>query len=122
MPTHILTLILASFLLTSSAFAATNCGDVAEELKAMQKAEQSITESLISNHETFASLLQDYSNTLSTSASAGQVVTKEAVSNMSESAKAFKTRGENAEKLTRRLNQASDEVIAKAIECLKSKK
>jgi hypothetical protein len=52
----------------------------------------------------------------------GQAVTKEAVTNMNESAKAFRVRGQNAQKLNQKLGQASDQVIAKAIECLKSKK
>lgn len=99
-----------------------NCADVIDDLKAMQKANQSISGSLISNHESFASILEEYSDTLHTSATLGQPVTKEAVTNMNESAKAFRLRGQNAQKLNTKLNQASDQVIAKAIECIKSKK
>lgn len=123
--TRFLTLNFTLFALASASMAATptsSCAEVAQELRAMQKAERSITESLIANHQTFASTLQDYSSTLGVSAAAGQPVTKEAVKNMSESAKAFRARGENAEKLSQRLDQASDEVIAKAIECIKAKK
>lgn len=104
------------------AFAGTNCAEVISDLKAMQKANQSISSSLISNHESFASILEEYSDTLHTSATLGQPVTKEAVTNMNESAKAFRLRGQNAQKLNNKLNQASDQVIAKAIECIKSKK
>lgn len=104
------------------AFAGTTCADVVEDLKAMQRANESISTSLISNHESFATILEEYADTLNTSASLGQPVTKEAVHNMNESAKAFRVRGQNAQKLNSKLNQASDQVIAKAIECLKSKK
>jgi hypothetical protein len=104
------------------AFASADCAEAAADLKAMQNARATITQSLIDNHETFASILEDYSGTLNTSAAMGQSVTKEAVTNMNESAKAFRVRGQNAQKLNQKLNQASDQVIAKAIECLKSKK
>lgn len=107
---------------TSMALASANCTDVVNDLKAMQKANQSISGSLIGNHESFASILEEYAATLNTSASLGQPVTKEAVNNMNDSAKAFRIRGQNAQKLNNKLNQASDQVIAKAIECLKSKK
>jgi hypothetical protein len=108
--------------LTSTVMASGNCASVAEDLKAMQKANQSISTSLIGNHESFASILEEYSNTLGTSANLGQPVTKEAVTNMNESAKAFRVRGQNAQKLNLKLNQASDQVIAKAIECFKLRK
>lgn len=121
-----MTKVLGSLILVTgwitSAQAASNCAGVAEDLKAMQKAQQSISESLIDNHSSFASILEGYSDTLSTSATLGQPVTKEAVTNMNESAKAFRLRGQNAQKLNIKLNQASDQVIAKAIECLKSRR
>jgi hypothetical protein len=108
--------------MTSPALASGGCADVIDDLKAMQKANQSISTSLIGNHESFASILEEYSDTLNTSANLGQPVAKEAVTNMNESAKAFRLRGQNAQKLNVKLNQASDQVIAKAIECLKSRK
>ncbi|HEY8272586.1 MAG TPA: hypothetical protein VIG33_16960 [Pseudobdellovibrionaceae bacterium] len=106
----------------SLGLASANCVSVIDDLKAMQKAHQSISASLIGNHESFASILEDYSNTLSASANLHQPVTKEAVTNMNESAKAFRVRGQNAQKLNVKLNTASDQVIAKAIECLKFRK
>lgn len=117
-----ITLITGMMMTLNVAQAASNCADVVDDLKAMQKANQSISGSLISNHESFATILEEYSDTLHTSATLGQPVTKEAVTNMNESAKAFRIRGQNAQKLNSKLNQASDQVIAKAIECLKSKK
>ena len=109
-------------LMSSASYASSDCDEVRDDLKAMQKARASITQSLISNHDTFATLLEDYSGVLNTSAAMGQPVTKEAVINMNDSAKAFRLRGQNAQKLNDKLNQASDQVIAKAIECLKAKK
>lgn len=108
--------------MVQAAFAVSDCEDVANDLKSMQNARATITQSLIGNHETFAATLEDYSGALNTSAAMGQPVTKEAVTNMNESAKAFRVRGQNAQKLNQKLNQASDQVIAKAIECLKAKK
>lgn len=115
-------LVLAGVWSSISMAASSDCATVAEDLKAMQKAQQSISSSLISNHETFASVLEENSDVLKTSATLGQPVTKESVNNMNESAKAFRLRGQNAQKLNVKLNQASDQVIAKAIECLKSRR
>lgn len=109
-------------LLATSAMASGNCAGVSADLKAMQKANQSISTSLINNHESFASILEEYSTTLNASANLHQAVTKEAVTNMNESAKAFRVRGQNAEKLNLKLKEASEQVIAKAIECLKNRK
>ncbi len=109
-------------IITSSAMASGNCASVANDLRAMQRANQNISSSLIGNHESFATILEGYSDTLSTSASLGRPVTKEAVLNMNEGARAFRVRGQNAMKLNFKLNQASDQVIAKAIECLKLRK
>lgn len=106
--------------LIQPAFAASDCAGVISDLKAMQEAQATIKQSLVENHETFASVLEEYSETLNKSASQGQVVTQDAVKNMNESARAFRTRGQNARKLNQKLNQASDRVIAKAIECLKA--
>lgn len=94
------------------------CREVVEDLKAMQKAQQSISESLISNHDTFADLLEDYSSALSLSAGMGKPVTKEAVTKMGESAKSFRERGHNASKLNKKLTTASNDVIARAVACL----
>jgi len=113
---------IAGVMITANvARAGSQCAEAIEDLKAMQKANQSISSSLISNHESFASVLGEYAMTLQTSAALGQAVTKDAVNNMNESAKAFRVRGQNAQKLNIKLNQASDQVIAKAIECMKSK-
>jgi hypothetical protein len=95
------------------------CADVAAELRAMEKAQQSISESLISNHDVFANLLTDYSSALDISAGMGKPVTKDAVAKMGESAKSFRERGKNAEKLNKKLTIASNEVIERAITCLK---
>jgi hypothetical protein len=96
-----------------------DCKEVAEDLKAMQKAQQSISESLISNHDLFANLLTDYSSALNMSAELGKPVTKDAVMKMGESAKSFRSRGQNAEKLNKKLTVASNDVIERAILCLK---
>lgn len=103
----------------SAGAASVNCKDVAEDLKAMQSAQQSISESLISNHDVFADQMQDYSIILSTSSAMGQPVTKDAVTKMTSTSKSFRERGENARKLNKKLVAASDEVIARAISCLK---
>ncbi|MBK9323110.1 MAG: hypothetical protein IPM97_09265 [Bdellovibrionaceae bacterium] len=118
----LLAMLISSVVCAQLAVASADCTEVVNDLKAMQNARTTITQSLISNHETFATILEEYSGTLNTSAAMGQPVTKEAVSNMNESAKAFRVRGQNSQKLNEKLNQASDQVIAKAIECIKSKK
>lgn len=86
-----------------------DCKGVAADLMAMQKAQQTISDNLISNHESFASVLEEYSDHYN-------------VQNMNSSAKAFRVRGQNAQKLNLKLKKASDQVIAKAVECLGSNK
>jgi len=99
--------------------ASANCQDVAEELKAMEKARQTISESLVRNHEDFALLLEGTATDLTASANLGSSPSPETVAKVKGSAKAVRQRGLQAQKLNTKLNQASDQVIAKAIACLK---
>lgn len=116
--------LLVAFLMTSMAMPALaaakseDCRDLVENLKNLQKAQQSISESLASNHETFASLLEDYSSALNMSAEMGKPVTHEAVTKMGESAKAFRERGQNAQKLNKKLTEAWTKLIAQTSTCL----
>jgi hypothetical protein len=121
---YMLKAVLVVFLMTSLAIPALaaakseDCRDLAENLKNLQKAQQSISESLASNHETFANLLEDYSSALNMSAGMGKPVTHEAVTKMGESAKAFRERGQNAQKLNKKLTEAWSKLIAQAGTCL----
>lgn len=103
------------------AFAGADCARIGEELKAMQKATQNISASLVSNHEAFATVLEEHAESLKENSTTGPSGGRSVVNKMNESAEAFRQRGQNAQKLNKRLNQASDQVIAKAVACLKSK-
>jgi hypothetical protein len=113
-------MVVASFV-SVSAFAAkpVDCKEAAEDLRKMQNAQQSISESLISNHDSFADQMQEYALILSTDSAMGQPVAKESVQKMNGSAKSFRDRGENARKMNKKFAALSEDVIARAISCLK---
>ncbi len=76
--------------------ASTQCKQLKEELKAMQNAQQQIMSSLVNNHETFASSLEEYSSAVQ---SAKGSTVKTVSSKMDESAQAFRTRGVQGKKM-----------------------
>lgn len=87
------------------------CSALKEELKAMQQAQQSIVNSLVSNHQTFAVTLEEYSDT---AVSAPKVASKE----MKRSAQSFRSRGVQGKKIAEKLNKASADLIARVATCL----
>lgn len=82
----------------------------------MQKAQQQIMLSLVNNHETFASSLEEYSSVV---AKAGEASVKVASTRMNDSAKAFRTRGIKGKEVALRLNKATGDLIARVATCLK---
>lgn len=111
-------LILSLSLLVTSlgASASTDCADLKKELASMQEAQEKIMNSLVSNHETFASTMEEYSQVVSTSKSASS---KSISQSMDQSAKAFRARGVQGKRMTGRLNQATGDLIARVSACLK---
>jgi hypothetical protein len=96
---------------SNSVLAANKCQVLKEELKAMQQAQTQIMQSLVNNHEVFASSLEEYSAAVGV---APVKVTKE----MNKSADAFRARGLQAKRIADKLNQATSDLIARVSQCL----
>ncbi|ASD62403.1 hypothetical protein [Bdellovibrio bacteriovorus] len=105
----------AVILFASNSMAASQCAELKKELQAMQKAQAQIMASLVNNHETFASSLEEYSTTMKTAkGSAVKAVSKE----MDQSAQAFRTRGVQGKKMATQLNAATGDLLARVASCL----
>lgn len=102
-------------LFASSSFAS-ECGQLKEELKQMQAAQEQIMASLVNNHESFASSLEEYSTVVKSSKPA-QV--KGVAGEMQTSAQAFRSRGVHGKKIAKKLNAASADLLARVASCLK---
>lgn len=93
------------------------CSQLKDELQAMQKAQQQIMLSLVNNHETFASTLEEYSDSAKAAQSSSE---KKIVSqDMNKSADAFRSRGIQAKEMSERLNQATADLFNRVEACLK---
>lgn len=104
------------FATNSMAATSSKCAQLKEELKAMQNAQQQVVSSLVNNHETFATSLEEYSSAVkSAKGSSIQKVSSE----MDESAQAFRTRGVQGKKMAAKLNDATGDLMARVASCLK---
>lgn len=102
-----------TLLMTSEVFAASSakCQGLKEELMAMKQAQSQIMQSLVNNHETFASSMEEYSQDV---VKAPKATAKE----MNKSAQAFRTRGVQGKRIAAKLDHATEELIQKVAECL----
>ncbi|UOF00752.1 hypothetical protein [Bdellovibrio reynosensis] len=103
-------------LFASQSFAASECAQLKAELKQMQTAQQQIMASLVNNHESFASSMEEYSSVVQTS-QGSQI--KGVAGEMKTSAQAFRTRGVQGKKIAKKLNDASTDLLARVASCLK---
>ncbi len=106
----------AVILFASVSMAATSCADLKQELQAMQKAQQQIMASLVNNHETFASSLEEYSSAVGEAKGTSVKVVSQRMNN---SAQAFRSRGIQGQKMTTQLNAATGDLLARVASCLK---
>jgi len=95
---------------------ANECSSLISELQAMRKANSTIHSSLITNHEMFATTLESYSDALSETAGRAHKTVSE---NMISSAQSFRDRGIKAQKMSKKLEQASDDLSQRISKCLK---
>lgn len=103
-------------LVSANATASASCKDLQRELVAMQKAQQQIVASLVSNHEAFASTLEEYSVEAKSAHGAGaQLVSGE----MGETAQAFRNRGLQGKRMALKLDKATADLFARVAACLK---
>lgn len=109
-------LIFWALILTSSfAGAANDCSNLKQELKALQAAQQQIISSLVNNHETFASTLEEYSFIVRSTSKPSRAAALE----MSESASAFRQRGIQGRQIALKLNLSTKDLLGRVAACLK---
>jgi hypothetical protein len=112
-------LILASALLLATTVASAsgdNCKALKAELNAMKDAQTQMMGSLVSNHETFASTLEEYSENLASTS--GDAPKKSITKEMKASAKAFRTRGVQGKRMAEKLQEATGDLLSRVAECL----
>ncbi len=98
---------------SSVAFASNpKCQGLRDELQALQRAQAQIVQSLVSNHESFAEVLEEYSM----SSTKAPVATAQ---EMKKSARSFRERGLQGQRLAARLRQSTEDLVARVDVCLK---
>lgn len=100
-----------------SAALAEKCQDLKKELLVMQQAQNQIMNSLVNNHETFASSLEEYVH--SVQEAKGQTQNKAIASDMESSARAFRARGIEGKRIAQKLHMLTGELLQKVQKCLK---
>jgi hypothetical protein len=105
--------------LSSQAQIASKCSGLKEELMAMRHAQHDLIQGLISNHELFASSMEEYSNLLNSTqkSSLSPFISK----NMNQSAAATRSRGVSGKRLAKALDLATDDLIHRIGDCLNQK-
>ncbi|WP_413558853.1 hypothetical protein [Bdellovibrio sp. HCB209] len=101
---------------TTASAASDKCQELKSELQAMHNAQTQIMGSMVSNHETFASTLEEYSENVaeSSTATSKKSITKE----MKSTAKAFRTRGVQSKRMAEKLNEATADLLSRVSDCL----
>lgn len=106
--------LICTFLSGPALAAATSCAELKQELKSMQKAQALMMNSLVNNHESFASTMEEYSSTLQeNSKTAAQVAPS-----MNKSAEAFRHRGIKGKKMAMQLQKATADLVVRISACL----
>ncbi|MFS4458616.1 hypothetical protein [Bdellovibrio sp. HCB2-146] len=109
--------VLSAALLLSVSAQASTCGELRQELDAMKKAQQQMMDSLVNNHETFASTMEEYST--SVSAAKGGPLNKTISKKMGASAQAFRVRGIQGRRMAQKFERASDDLMERVAACLR---
>ena len=92
------------------------CDQLVEHLKQMKKAQLSVHQSLIANHDLIAQSLESYAEALHDSSGRAY---KAVEANMTKSARSLKERGEKGQSVALKLSEQTDELIKIAANCLK---
>jgi hypothetical protein len=96
---------------------ASNCGELRQELDAMKRAQQDMMESLVNNHETFASTMEEYSSSISVAK--GGPLNKTISKKMGASAQGFRTRGIQGKRMQMKFETASNDLMNRVEACLR---
>lgn len=103
------------FLLPLTAHASLECKALVKELEAMRQAQQTLLLSLASNHEVFASSVEDITSELRLSS---KRIPARTLKSMNKNAQAFRVRGLKAKHQTEQLDEATADLIARLSLCL----
>ncbi len=105
--------------LSSQAQLTSKCSGLKEELMAMKQAQLELIQGLISNHEVFASSMEEYSRLFNNPQriSASALISK----NMNQSAAATRRRGVSGKRMAKALTLATDDLIHRIGDCLDQK-
>lgn len=110
--------ILVLFLGLSFAASANECASLVDSLKGLQKAQNSVSGSLVQNHELMADTLLSYSEALTDSrGKAHQSIAR----NMNKISESFKDRGSKAKVLSEAISEKTQELIKLAEKCISEK-
>lgn len=102
---------------STMAQASVDCSALKSELSAMKEAQGKIISSLVSNHETFASTMEEYADIVTTTKTSA--ASKKLSQNMDQSAQAFRSRGVQSKHISERLTQGTSDLFTRVAACLK---
>ncbi len=102
----------------SLAASANDCATLAESLKGLQKAQNSVSSSLVKNHEMMAETLLSYSEALTDSKGKAH---QSIANNMNKISEAFKARGSKAKVLSESISEKTNQLIKLAEKCFSDK-
>lgn len=97
---------------------ANECAQLVELLKGLQKAQDSVSTSLVNNHELMADTLLSYSEALTDSKGKAHL---SIANNMNKVSETFKARGSKAKVLSKAIYEKTDELINIAEKCFSEK-
>jgi hypothetical protein len=105
--------------LSSQAHLTSKCSGLTEELMAMKQAQLELMQGLTSNHEVFASSMEEYSKLFNNPqrGHASASISK----NMNQSAAATRSRGASGKRMAKTLALATDDLIHRISDCLEQK-
>lgn len=105
------------FVLAAQVSEARSCGDLSQDLRSMQKAQDSLLQSMVRKNDSMATTLDQYSETLSVK----KAVKKTDLIGMKKSAEAFRKHQDREEKLVQRFQIKTAELLEEVENCLHSK-
>lgn len=103
------------FLLPLTSQASIECKGLVKELEGMRQAQQVMLVSLASNHEVFASSVEDITAELQLSS---KKVPNKTLKSMNKTAQAFRIRGLKAKRQAEQLDEATADLIERVALCL----
>jgi hypothetical protein len=107
--------------LSLNVFAKPNCAKVMNELEAMKRAQSVLLNSFVEKNELVASALDNYADRMNDQKQRRQTLAAQDIQSLKQSAQDFRQHKTREQKLVRKFQKASGEVLAQAIVCLQSR-